>query len=285
MANFEKNVADERIAPGVAPAASRTRKPMPVGQRVLLGLLALVCVVLIGVSGANLADSLSASEGEGAGVASEGASGAKSTSSAAEKTSSETSLQDGSAAADDASGLSDAAAADGVSGSSVSVDTTSARETAGSKVSNGGSSGVASSSSASSNAAGSQGSSSSKPSSGGSSGNTAGGGQQTAVPNTVTVAVSVSSSAVGSPVSASSTLTFEKGATVYDALCGLGLSVNASSTAYGVYVSAIGGLAEKEHGGSSGWKYSVNGTYPGTSCSAYVLSDGDVVVWQYALSA
>ena len=86
-------------------------------------------------------------------------------------------------------------------------------------------------------------------------------------------------------MSASSTLVFEKGATAYDALCGLGLSVNASNTAYGVYVSAIGGLAEKEHGGSSGWKYSVNGAYPGKSSSAYVLSDGDVVVWQYVLSA
>lgn len=99
--------------------------------------------------------------------------------------------------------------------------------------------------------------------------------------NYVTVTVSVTSSAVGNPVSSGGTFTFDEGATVYDALCALGLSVNAHGSSYGTYVSAIGGLAEKQYGGTSGWMYSVNGTTPMTACSNYVLSNGDNVVWYY----
>lgn len=97
----------------------------------------------------------------------------------------------------------------------------------------------------------------------------------------VTVTVSVTSSAVGNPVSSSGTFTFNEGATAYDALCALGLSVNARGTSYGTYVAAIGGLAEMEHGGKSGWMYSVNGTAPMTACSNYVLPNGANVVWYY----
>lgn len=100
-------------------------------------------------------------------------------------------------------------------------------------------------------------------------------------PSYVTVTASVTSSAVGNPVSSGGTFTFNEGATVYDALCALGLSVNAHGSSYGTYVSAIGGLAEKQHGGTSGWMYSVNGTTPMTACSNYVLSNGDNVVWYY----
>ena len=99
--------------------------------------------------------------------------------------------------------------------------------------------------------------------------------------NYVTVSVSVTSSAVGNPVSSGGSFTFNEGATVYDALCALGLSVNAHGSSYGTYVSAIGGLAEKQYGGTSGWMYSVNGTTPMTACSNYVLSNGDNVVWYY----
>ncbi len=105
-----------------------------------------------------------------------------------------------------------------------------------------------------------------------------GGSQQ---PGYVTVTVSVTSSAVGNPVSSSGTFTFNEGATAYDALCALGLSVNACGTSYGTYVSAIGGLAEKEHGAKSGWMYSVNGTAPMTACSNFVLPNGANVVWYY----
>ena len=100
-------------------------------------------------------------------------------------------------------------------------------------------------------------------------------------PGYVTVTVSVTSSAVGNPVSSGGTFTFNEGATVYDALCALGLSVNARGSSYGTYVAAIGGLAEKEHGSTSGWMYSVNGVTPNTACSNYILSNGDNVVWYY----
>lgn len=100
-------------------------------------------------------------------------------------------------------------------------------------------------------------------------------------PGYVTVTVSVTSSAVGNPVSSGGTFTFNEGATAYDALCALGLSVNAHGSSYGTYVAAIGGLAEKEHGSTSGWMYSVDGVTPNTACSNYVLSNGDNVVWYY----
>ncbi len=93
--------------------------------------------------------------------------------------------------------------------------------------------------------------------------------------------VSVTSSAVGNPVSSGGTFTFNEGATPYDALCALGLSINARPSSYGTYVAAIGGLAEKEHGGTSGWMYSVNGKTPNTACSNYILKNGDTVVWYY----
>lgn len=99
--------------------------------------------------------------------------------------------------------------------------------------------------------------------------------------NYVTVTVSVTSNGVGNPVSSGGTFTFNEGATVYDALCALGLSINAHGSSYGTYVAAIGGLAEKQYGGTSGWMYSVNGTTPMTACSNYVLSNGDNVVWYY----
>lgn len=113
---------------------------------------------------------------------------------------------------------------------------------------------------------------------GGASAGSQGGSQESGY---VTVTVSVTSSAVGNPVSSGGTFTFNEGATPYDALCALGLSINAHGSSYGTYVAAIGGLAEKEHGGTSGWMYSVNGVTPNTACSNYVLSNGDNVVWYY----
>lgn len=97
----------------------------------------------------------------------------------------------------------------------------------------------------------------------------------------VTVSVSVSSSAADGRVSGSAHPTFKKGATAYDALCATGLSVSTKSSQYGLYVSAIGGLAEFEYGGKSGWMYSVNGSTPNVSCGKYVLKDGDTVSWYY----
>lgn len=140
------------------------------------------------------------------------------------------------------------------------------------------SAGGSSSSDGSSSSAGSTTGGGSASNSGGASAGNQGGSQQ---PGYVTVTISVTSSAVGNPVSSSGTFTFNEGATVYDALCALGLSVNAHGSSFGTYVTAIGGLAEKEHGATSGWMYSVNGVAPNTACSNYVLSNGDSVVWYY----
>lgn len=140
------------------------------------------------------------------------------------------------------------------------------------------STGGSSSSDGSSSSAGSATGGGSASNSGGASAGNQGGSQESGY---ITVTVSVTSSAVGNPVSSGGTFTFNEGATVYDALCALGLSVNAHGSSFGTYVAAIGGLAEKEHGGTSGWMYSVNGATPDKACSNYVLSNGDSVVWYY----
>ena len=175
-------------------------------------------------------------------------------------------------ASSDASG-SDESKSKGDGSSSDNSDSSGSSDSGSSSSSNAGSGSSPSSSGASWSSSGSSSSSSS-----------AGGSSQpgTSAPaGTVTVYVSVSSSAVGNPVSGGGTFTFNQGATVYDALCACGLSMNASNTGYGIYVSAIGGLAEKEHGGHSGWMYSVNGSVPMTACSNYALSNGDSVSWYY----
>lgn len=177
-------------------------------------------------------------------------------------------------ASSDASG-SDESKSKGDGSSSDNSDSSGSSDS-GSGSSSSSSAGSGSSSSSSGSSSSSSGSSSSNSSAGGSSQPSA-----SAPAGTVTVYVSVSSSAVGNPVSGGGTFTFNQGATVYDALCACGLSMNASNTGYGIYVSAIGGLAEKEHGGHSGWMYSVNGAVPMTACSNYVLSNGDSVSWYY----
>ena len=153
--------------------------------------------------------------------------------------------------------------------------------------------GGSSSNSGSSNGNGPNSNSSSSSQSGGSSGDGQSGSsssdggssssQGSTDSGTVTVSVSVSSSAADGRVSGNATPTFEKGATAYDALCATGLSVSSKSSQYGIYVSAIGGLAEFEYGGSSGWMYSVNGSTPNVSCGKYVLKDGDRVSWYYVV--
>ena len=77
----------------------------------------------------------------------------------------------------------------------------------------------------------------------------------------------------------------EEGDTVFDAL----VSVCAD---YGItltyqtktYIQGIGGLMEKDCGGSSGWMYAVNGEVPMTAASKYTLADGDEVYWYYVTS-
>lgn len=99
-------------------------------------------------------------------------------------------------------------------------------------------------------------------------------------PVAMTIRVSVDGTPAGGGYR-DATVTLAPGANVYDALLATGAGVNARGSVYGTYVAAIDGLAEKDHGGMSGWVYAVNGVEPQTACSNYKLSDGDVVAWLY----
>lgn len=202
---------------------------------------------------------------------------------------SDTELDGGAFVAPDATPVENSSKDSGDRSSSTSGDNGSKGQSSASD-SDGSNSSVSSSSGSSGNPGGpANGSTPSKPNSGGGSSQQGGGGQadkpagggQKPAPKTVTVSISVDSSAVGGPVSGSGTFTFEEGATVYDALCALGLSIGSQDSIHGVYVSSINGLAEKEHGASSGWMYAVNGKLPNMACSAYKLRDGDSIQWRY----
>ena len=96
----------------------------------------------------------------------------------------------------------------------------------------------------------------------------------------LSVSVTVDGSAAKGP-SFTVNLQVQEGTSVYDALLASGAGVNARSTSFGMYVVAINGLAERDHGPQSGWVYSVNGVQPNYTSDAYVLHDGDSVVWTY----
>lgn len=100
------------------------------------------------------------------------------------------------------------------------------------------------------------------------------------VPETISVTVTIDGSPAGGSTH-TSVVELSPGATVYEALVAADGNVNARDTVYGTYVAAIDGLAEKDHGGMSGWVYAVNGVEPNTACSNYTLSGGESVTWTY----
>ena len=79
----------------------------------------------------------------------------------------------------------------------------------------------------------------------------------------------------------------KNGDTAYDILCRAceanGISINAKTTGYGIYVAGINGLDEKEVGNSSGWLYYVNGTPPNKACSKYKVAVGDKITFYYTV--
>lgn len=273
----ERRGMDERVYPGApscADAAAEGRSGGPAGsaprQRRVAIALATVSALLIAASLAvvlfngqpgfdGLMHTVAGQGSEPAAVESSDSSGQTVAGSGAETASSEKDAAGSSAqGGDETSDGSHAATADSESGSSSAA--------LGDEAS-GGRSPNNTNASSSGNA---------KPSNGATNGN--------APAQTITVSVVVDASAAGGGTLVSTSLTFEPGATVFDALRGTGLSVNARGTAYGTYVAAIGGYAEKEHGGTSGWTYSVNGASPTVACDAYELSNGDVVRWTYVTS-
>lgn len=116
-------------------------------------------------------------------------------------------------------------------------------------------------------------------------------------PETITVTISVLCPlAVGNPnlnpgISLPSdgvmvsglSLELAPGQTAFDALkqTGLPLDYSGSPSRKNVYLRGINGLYERDCGPSSGWVFSVNGTYPNTSCSKITLNDGDTVSFQF----
>ena len=79
--------------------------------------------------------------------------------------------------------------------------------------------------------------------------------------------------------------TAEQGDTVFDVLEAAakenGISLKYQSKSY---IQAIGGLAEKDCGGGSGWTYKVNGAKPNKSAAKYEIAEGDTIEWYYVTS-
>lgn len=176
------------------------------------------------------------------------------------------------------SDTSDRGASNNENGSSGSAGGGSSNSTGGSNGNAGGNSGGGSNGGSNGGAGGNTGSGSGGSSSngGGSAGGAPGSGQDQ--PKRVSVTISADGSLGGGGVSGPVTLTFEEGATVYDALASAGWSAQASWGAFGAYVTSINGVAADAQ---TGWTYTVNGSMPSTACSSYKLSDGDVVVWTF----
>lgn len=267
---------DKRVRPDIqqesgteGPASSSQRRPHLRGQRIAATALALVSVLLIGISAASFATGAVSPEGLFRTTVEElqeaGSAAASAKAEEAAKDDSASAKKDAKDAEDDSAASSEAKAAEADSDADAGGQEASRRGGSSRSTTSSSDAASTSSSSGASDAQGSQ----AKPS------------EPQRDPDTVTVRVIVDSSRAGNAVSADQTLTFEKGATAYDAVCALGLSVNARNTGFGIYVAGIGGLAEFDHGGESGWKYSVNGTFPNYSAGKAVLSDGDVVRWVY----
>lgn len=133
-------------------------------------------------------------------------------------------------------------------------------------------------SSHSSQAPGAGGSSSTDGTSGATDGSAGNQDSPAPAPRTVTVTISADGSLGGGGGLGPVTLTFEEGATVYDALASAGWSAQADWGAFGAYVTSINGVTA---GPNTGWTYTVNGAQPNYACSAYTLSDGDAIHWTF----
>ncbi len=271
-------VAGAVDAPAAGAASAAARRGLTPAQGIGAGVAALVCVAVIGVSAFFLTAPAGGGEGDGA----DGAQALLQTTAPGGDAVADSAAAGDAAQADAAADAADAQAAGEGDGAAVGADGASG-------ASGGASAGAQNPSSGSGSGGASAPSQGSQGSSGAQGGGSASETPAPSVPdNVVTVTVSVTSSTVGSPVSGSMQLSFGQDVSVYDALyawaSAQGVSVNATESPMGVYVNAIGGLAEFQHGGESGWKFSVNGVDSTMACNRYLLSDGDSVAWRYVLS-
>jgi hypothetical protein len=87
---------------------------------------------------------------------------------------------------------------------------------------------------------------------------------------------------------AASSYEIEEGETVYEILIQAArankLHVDVTGSGEGAYVRGISYLYEQQHGDLSGWTYTVNGASPSVGCGAYILSDGDEIIFEYSLT-
>ncbi|MCH5185780.1 MAG: DUF4430 domain-containing protein [Oscillospiraceae bacterium] len=87
----------------------------------------------------------------------------------------------------------------------------------------------------------------------------------------------------------SQNVSFGEGETVFDVLSRemknnrIHLEFSKTPAYNSYYIEGINNIYEFDFGDLSGWKYSVNGIFPGYSSSQYVLSDGDRISWVYTL--
>ena len=84
------------------------------------------------------------------------------------------------------------------------------------------------------------------------------------------------------------TFDIEEGDTVYSILIEAAkkykLQIDQNTSGTMTYVSGINNIGEMDFGDVSGWTYTVNGEVAMVGASEYVLKDGDVIEWKYALT-
>lgn len=82
-------------------------------------------------------------------------------------------------------------------------------------------------------------------------------------------------------------MTVSKGDTVYDVLKEAcfenGIRLTASNSTFGIYVSGINNIDEKDCGKNSGWTYWVNGNMPMVTCGKYTVNNGDEIKFSYVV--
>lgn len=84
------------------------------------------------------------------------------------------------------------------------------------------------------------------------------------------------------------TFDIEEGDTVYSILIEAAkkykLQIDQNTSGTMTYVSGINNIGEMDFGDVSGWTYTINGEVAMVGASEYVLKDGDVIEWKYALT-
>lgn len=110
-------------------------------------------------------------------------------------------------------------------------------------------------------------------------------------PKYYTVTVSVDSSVVSGldcpHPSGAYSVRVKSGTSIFEAsrLALANLNFEYTDSSFGKYISGIGGLREKVDSAhpQSGWRYKVNGTFPGEACDLQKVSGNCTVCWVYAL--